>query len=511
MELHLEIFGFEIKRKNSEVVTGSPIPPEEDGVVISTGYGFYAEVFGGDESKNEFEHILQYRRAAEYPDAEVAIDEISNEAIVSEHNQPTVKLDFQEDSGLSDSLRKRISTEFDHILNIMNFDQKGYDYFRSWYIDGRIAFHKILNSQKNSISQLQQIDALKIRKVRQVEEKMTAKSRVPVVHSVKTTYEFAKDGFLQQQPNTNTPSVTSTARATFTEDSICFVSSGLTDPTRKVIVSYLHKAVKPINQLRMIEDAMVIYRLARAPERRIFYIDVGNLPRQKAHRYVQEIMANYRNKMIYNPKTGEVDDKRKYQSMLEDYWLPRREGGKGTEVTTLPGGQAMNQIDDINYFQQKMYKSLGVPISRLEQSPILGAGRATEISRDELRFNRLIQRLRRKFSLVFYDLLGTQLLVKNIVKSEEWNTIKKFIHFNYAHDNYFAESKRLEELSSKLQILRDANEYVGNYFSKEWIQRNLLFQTDAEISEMKRQIEKEKQSGEIGGEEEEGGGGFGRF
>lgn len=499
------LFGYEIKRKGKESkeesdALNSPIQPEEEGAAVVSGTGlagFYGESVSvaGSDFKSEQELIRKYRKAILHPEVEAAVDEIMNQAIITDDNARAVELKFSEESELSDDMKKKITEQFEYIYSLMNFQEYGYDYFRNWYIDGRLAFYKnVGNTDKpQTIKSIQPIDALKIRKIKKVETDKT-KNGVPIISDIKIYYEYSQKGFGEGAKNA----------IQLTSDSVTYITSGLLDENRKYTLSHLHKAMKPINQLSMIEDAIVIYRISRAPERRIFYIDVGNLPRQKAEQYVKDIMNRYRNKLIYNPQTGEVDDTRKYQTMLEDYWLPRREGGKGTQVDTLPGGQAMNQIDDLEYFLRKVYKSLNVPFNRFQGENSAFATRATEVTRDELKFSRFVQRLRSRFAQIFYDILRTQLLLKKVVDTNEWERIKDQVYFDFNKDSYFAESKEAEMLQQRLQMLRDANEYVGRYFSLEYIQRNILHMTLDEIEEMDKQIKKEKSAGKIPKEEEQG-------
>ena len=493
----MELFGLQIqrKKKEKEQYTGSPIHPEHEGdkVVEDTSGGLggaygYAHIMPDNEELNEHQLIKQYRRAVQTPEIESAVDEIVNECIISENGEKAVDVAFQDDDKISQGLRQKIKEQFDYIYSLMNFQVNGYEYFRSWYVDGKIAFYKNIDKQKKTIKSIQQIDSLKFRRIKNV-TKTENQNHVPLVQDIEVYYEYKKDGFLTDNNSSSSVKLTS--------DSVAYSSSGLMDETKRMNLSYIHKALKPINQLNAIEDSIVIYRITRAPERRIFYIDVGNLPRQKAEQYVKDIMNRYKNKLVYNPRTGEIDDKRKYQTMLEDYWLPRREGGKGTQVDTLPGGQAMNQIEDLEYFLRKVYKSLNVPYSRFQQEGPAFAARASEINRDELKFARFAQRLRRRFSQVFYDLLRTQCILQGVVKAEEWAQIKDSIFFDYQKDSYFAEAKQLEMLQNKLNMMRDVEELVGKYFSREWVRKNVLMQDEDEINTLKKQIEKEKQEGEI--------------
>ena len=391
-----------------------------------------------------------------------------------------------------DRIKKLIKEEFDTIYSMLNFKELGHDIFRRWYVDGRLYHHLVVDEDnpKNGIQEIRPIDAAKMRKVKKVKYK---KDPVTGAKLVDTTEEFF---IYQEKPGQSTSGVK------MTNDSVSYVTSGLLSEDRKRIVSHLHKALKPINQLRMMEDALVIYRLSRAPERRIFYIDVGNLPRGKSEQYMKDIMAKYRNKLVYDAQTGEIRDDRKHQSMLEDFWLPRREGGRGTEITTLPGGENLGQIDDIVYFQKRMYRSLNVPISRLEPDQAAGIlGRSTEINRDELKFQKFIDRIRTRFAHLFYGILKKQLILKGLITEEDWEEWKSDITLDYVKDNHFAELRDAEILSNRLQTLDQAANYVGEYYSKEWVMKNVLMLSDEEIEEMKKQIDDEEKSGEIDNEE----------
>lgn len=485
----LNIFGFEIKRKSQEEEkTKTPIYPEnDDGSYTVSAAGMYGQsfTFGQFEYSNEQELIKKYRNAILTPEVESAVDHILNDSLIFDSDKRAVDIRFRDGTQLSDSIKTKIDEEFSNIYNMLDFQQNGHDYFRSWYIDGRLAMYKNIDPKKGILS-IQPIDSLKIKKVKTIKE-TTGKNGVPLVSDVEVHYEYARKGFTE-----NTGSAIK-----LTADSVSYITSGLLSEDRKYILSHLHKAIKPINQLNMMEDAVVIYRISRAPERRIFYIDVGNLPRQKAEQYVKDVMNKYRNKLVYNPKTGEIDDKRKYQTMLEDYWLPRREGGRGTQVDTLPGGQSMNQLEDLEYFLRKVYKSLNIPFSRFQSENQAFAGRATEITRDELTFARFIQKLRSKFAGIFYDLLRTQLIVKKVIKPNEWEQVRNSLYFYFNRDSYFQEAKDAETLQNKLQVLRDVNEYRGIYFSTEWIMKNVLHMDEEQIKNMYKTIESEKKSGII--------------
>ena len=489
----LRLFGFEIKRAKdtSAEKLQSIVPPTDDdgaGYVTASGshYGTYVNLGEGDHSKDNHQNIRQYRAVAIHPEVDAAIEDIVNESITNNEGSP-VSLILDDVEGLSDQLKKVINEEFDSICSMLKFTDLGHDIFRRWYVDGRIYHHLVVDEKnlKAGIQEIRPIDASKIRKVKEVKKKKDPVTGATLVENVNEFYIY------QEKPGQQAQGIR------LSNDSVSYVTSGLLDETRKKVVSYLHKALKPINQLRMMEDSLVIYRLARAPERRIFYIDVGNLPRGKAETYMKDIMARYRNKLVYDANTGNIRDDRKHMSMLEDFWLPRREGGRGTEITTLPGGENLGQIDDILYFQKKLYRSLNVPINRLEPEAQFNLGRATEITRDELKFQKFVDRLRRRFSMLFTEILKKQLIMKAIITEEDWDNWKQDIHINYVRDNHFTELKDAEILQNKLQTLDNMQQYVGEYFSKEWVMKNVLHLDDDAIEDMKKQIDDEEKSGEI--------------
>jgi hypothetical protein len=489
----LRLFGFEIKRakdKSAEKLQ-SIVPPTDDdgaGYVTASGshYGTYVNLGEGDHSKDNHQNIRQYRAVAIHPEVDAAIEDIVNESITNNEGSP-VSLVLDEVEGLSDQLKKVMTEEFDHICSMLKFTDLGHDIFRRWYVDGRLYHHLVVDEKnlKAGIQEIRPIDASKIRKVKEVKKKKDPQTGATLVENVNEFYIY------QEKPGQQAQGIK------LSNDSVSYVTSGLLDETRKKVVSYLHKALKPINQLRMMEDSLVIYRLARAPERRIFYIDVGNLPRGKAETYMKDIMARYRNKLVYDANTGNIRDDRKHMSMLEDFWLPRREGGRGTEITTLPGGENLGQIDDILYFQKKLYRSLNVPINRLEPEAQFNLGRATEITRDELKFQKFVDRLRRRFSMLFTEILKKQLIMKAIITEEDWDNWKQDVYINYVRDNHFTELKDAEILQNKLQTLDNMQQYVGEYFSKEWVMKNVLYFDDDEIEDMKKQIGEEEKAGEI--------------
>ena len=476
-----EFFGFEIKRKEKELGAVTP-PATDDGTYDISGGGFYSTILDTDgRSRTEDDLIRRYRDIAIQPECDSAIEDIVSEAIASDERDMCVSV-VLDNLQVSATIKKRIKEEFERILQLLDFNNKAHDIFRRWYVDGRIFYHKVIDSQnpRKGIQQLRYIDPRKIKKVREVET--NRKGQVDVVKKFKEFYIYNQHG--HQVNNTSTG-----VKLTF--DSIAYCPSGLIDMHKGTVLSYLNKAIKPVNQLRMIEDSVVIYRISRAPERRIFYIDVGNLPKIKAEQYLKDVMNRYRNKLVYDASTGEIRDDRNHMSMLEDFWLPRREGGRGTEITTLPGGANLGEIDDITYFQRKLYRSLNVPISRLEAEQNFSLGRSTEITRDELKFTKFVGKLRKKFSVIFNDLLRTQLILTGVIAEEEWKSMSEHIQFDFLQDNNFTELKNAELLKERLEMLSQVENYVGTYFSKEWIKKNVLHLTDDEIGEMQKQMDSE--------------------
>ena len=479
----LKIFGFEITRTKDKKAIKSIVPPRDDdgaGYVASTTYGsHYGHYINmeGDDSKDNVQLILKYRGSAMHPEADAAIEDIVNESITSMDMKPSITLNLDR-VPVSASIKKQMLEEFDNIYNMLNFKELGHDIFRRWYVDGRLYHHLVVDETNLSagIQEIRYIDAAKIRKVKQVKKKKDPATGAPLIEKVDEFYIF------QEKPGSQANAIR------LSNDSVSYCTSGLLDEHRKKVVSLLHKALKPITQLRMMEDSLVIYRLARAPERRMFYIDVGNLPRGKAEQYMKDIMAKYRNKLVYDAKTGEIRDDRKHMSMLEDFWLPRREGGRGTEISTLPGGENLGQIEDIIYFQKRLYRSLNVPLNRLEQEQQFSLGRATEISRDELKFQKFIDRLRNRFATFFYEILKKQLIMKNIITDEDWQSWKNEVNIDFTRDNHFSELKEAELLREKIQTLDQIQNYVGEYFSKQWVQKNILLFDDDEIKRMDSEI-----------------------
>ena len=489
-----ELFGFEIKRKAEEKEERKKVSfvprDDEDGaghVVNAGGYfGQYLDT-SGSNVKNEADLILKYRDIASQPECDAAIDDIVSEAIVSDDDSSPVDI-ILDDLDQPDRIKKMIREEFENVMALLNMNWYGHDIFRRWYIDGRLFYHKIIDDKqpKRGIIELRPVDPTRIRKVKELVKEKDPKTGTEIVVGQNEFYMYQDKAMNKSNQGLK-----------IAPDSIAYVTSGVLDPTRKKVLSYLHKALKPVNQLRMMEDSLVIYRLSRAPERRIFYIDVGNLPKGKAEEYVKGIMNNYRNKMVYDASTGEMKDDRKHMSMLEDFWLPRREGGRGTEITTLPGGENLGQIDDILYFQKKVYKSLNVPSSRLEQEAQFSLGRSSEITRDELKFQKFISRIRKKFASLFVDVLRTQLILKGIVTEDEWLEIRDSINFDFLQDTHFAELKNAELLREKIGTLREVDEFVGKYYSVEWVRKNVLMQSDEDMEEIDKQIDDEG-----GGEDE---------
>ena len=484
-----DFFGFEIKRKKGEEPISFVPDTESDGAgVITTGghFGAYVDL-DGDNAKNEAELIIKYRDIASQPECDAAISDIVNDSIVGDHDSSPVNIVLDKVE-TSDNIKDVIREEFDNILSMLNFNNTAHDIFRKWYIDGRLPYHIVIDNAnpKKGIQELRYIDPLKLRKVKEVEESKDPKTGATLVKSSQEYFIFMN----------STMGDKNTTGLKIHKDSIAYCTSGMLDPSRKRILSHIQKAIKPVNQLRMMEDSLVIYRISRAPERRIFYIDVGNLPKGKAEEYLRGIMNQYRNKLVYDASTGDIKDDRKHMSMLEDFFLPRREGGRGTEITTLPGGENLGQIDDILYFQKKLYRSLNVPLNRLEQESQFSLGRSTEISRDEVKFKKFVDRLRKKFSDLFVQLLKTQLILKGIITRSDWDNWKEDITFDFIEDNYFSELKYNEILRERFEMLQSMDEYIGKYVSHQWVRKNILRQSDEEIEEMQKQIEEEKDGDE---------------
>ena len=489
-----ELFGFKIERlKTSEPDPRQNIvPPQaDDGTQTVPAGGFFASYGGFDvNARNELDLIRRYREVSLHPECDMAIEDIVNEAIVSNENQQSVQLDLR-NLNYNDSIKKAIRDSFREVLDLLNFDTKGHDIFRRWYVDGRLYYHKIIDkeSPRKGITELRYIDPRKIKKVREVR-----KNRVDGMPGSFAMTNQYQEYFLFNEKGIHPTATSNAGGLQIATDAISYCASGLIDQTNNTVLSYLHKAIKPVNQLRMIEDAVVIYRIARAPERRIFYIDVGNLPKIKAEQYLRDVMARYRNKLVYDASTGEIRDDRNHMSMLEDFWLPRREGGRGTEISTLPGGQNLGEIADIEYFQKKLYRSLNVPISRLESGTGFNMGRSAEISRDELKFTKFVGRLRKKFTTLFSDLLKTQLILKGIIAPEEWDSIGQRIFYSFLQDGFFAELKNSEIMRERIGLARELEGYIGKYYSNEYVRKNILKQNEQEINEIDKQIVSEQET-----------------
>ena len=480
-----KLFGFLFKKKKSEEnkKAKSFADTNEDGAyqISPTGgyFGQYLDI-DGNQFRNDADLIMKYRAISNYPEIDAAIEDITNEAIVST-NQGVVSLNLEE-LDQADNVKKLILEEFDTIVKNLDFNNRGYDLFRRWYVDGRLFFHVIINdsSPSNGIVDLKQIDPTKIRKVKEVSKEKDPKTGVELVKEEREYYLYQDEEHVNNSEGLK-----------ISTDAIIQVNSGLLNDKRDKVIGYLNKALKPMNQLSMMEDSMVIYRVSRAPERRIFYIDVGNLPKGKAEQYLNNTMNKYRNKIVYDPQSGDIKDERDHKSVMEDFWLPRREGGRGTEITTLPGGQNLGEVEDIIYFQKKLYRALNVPLSRLEQDSTFNVGRSSEITRDELKFQKFIDRVRNKFSTLFLEALKRQLILKKVIVPSDWKQIKQDISIEYNRDNYYAELKESEIIKERIETLQMIDEYVGTYYSKEWVRKNILSQSDEDIDEITKQIEAE--------------------
>ena len=493
-----ELFGFEFKRKQTEKELPSFAPPKDsdDGaVVISAGgsYGTYVDLDG--TVRSEAELVTKYREMSLQPECDAAVDEIVNESISMEE-QDIVEINL-DDVKVTENIKKIIRDEFQNCLKLLDFNKYAYEIYRRWYIDGRLYYHVVIDDKnpKDGIKELRYVDPRKIRKVREIQKKRISAENpgdAMINKTVNEYYIFNEKGF--NYGNKTTGPTTSGLK--IAKDSVLHVVSGLTDNQGTMVLSYMHKAIKALNQLRTLEDALVIYRLARAPERRIWYIDVGNLPKMKAEQYVRDIMVKHKNRLIYDAASGEIRDDRKFMTMLEDYWLPRREGGKGTEVTTLPGGQTLGQMDDVLYFQKKFFQTLNVPVNRLNSDALFSLGRATEVTRDELKFARFISRLRGKFAQLFVKMLEKQLVLKQVMTIEDFNNISADLKFDFAKDNYFTELKDGEIIENRINLARNLQDMVGKYYSHQWLRKNILQQSDDDIEEQDEEIKEEKNSGD---------------
>ena len=474
-----ELFGFSFKKKKVAERAPSPIQPSsEDGATSYIAGGYYGQYLDLDGNfKTEFDMVKKYREMAMHPEVDSAIEDILHEAIVADQNDSPVEINL-DNLEVSESVKGMIRDEFNYIKNLFGFDNKAHEMFRRWYIDGRLYYHKVINldSPAEGIKEVRYIDPSKIKKVRQITKPKTADE------FMKYDFGQSEEYFIYNPKGLNNTSANSGIK--IAKDAITYVTSGIMDTNRNIVLSYLHKGIKVLNQLRMIEDSLVIYRISRAPERRIFYIDVGNLPKVKAEQYLREVMGRYRNKLVYDAATGEIRDDRKYMSMMEDFWLPRREGGRGTEITTLPGGQNLGELTDVQYFQTKLYKALNVPAGRLDSSTSFNLGRSSEITRDELKFTKFVGKLRKKFGDLFNDTLKTQLILKSVITPEDWEDMKEHIQYDYLKDNHFTELKNLEMKTEQLNVLGLMDPFVGKYFSINYIRSEVLGMTEKQIEEM---------------------------
>ena len=490
-----ELFGFSISRlkKQSDPKQSFTTAPADDGTqtIAAGGYfGQYLDMEGN--SKTEADLIRRYREISLHPECDLAIEDIVNEAIVANENKEAVRVNVNH-LPYGKDVRRKIEDEFKEVLRLMQFNTKGHDIFRRWYVDGRIFYQKVIdrNSTTKGITELKYLDPRKIKRIREVRKKrpegVTGPNMLTVVDEFVEYYLFNEKGVVNS----------TSGGIKIAPDTIAYCPSGLIDQNKNMVLSYMQKAIKPVNQLRMIEDATVIYRIARAPERRIFKIDVGNLPKQKAEQYLRDVMPRYRNKLVYDASTGEIRDDRNYMSMLEDFWLPSREGGRGTDISTLPGGQNLGEINDIEYFRSKLYRSLNVPVSRLESNSGFNMGRASEITRDELKFTKFVQRLRKKFTELFNDILRTQLILKGIINEEDWQSVRDSITYDFLQDGHFAELKHTEMMRERLALANEMRDYIGKFYSVEYVRKNILKQNEREMEDIDNQIKKEIDDGII--------------
>jgi len=500
-----QLFGFQINRKDKGRGQ-SPVPPNaEDGVNVAAGGYFGTYVETDAQARNEYDLIKRYRDMSLHPECDSAIDDIVNEFVVSDSNDTCVQIDLT-NLQVGASVKKRIREEFEYIKRLLNFDMKAHELIRNWYVDGRTYYHKVidLNDPKKGILELRYIDPLKIRRVRQkikkVEDPIAIRGTA-LEHEwgdYVDYYVYNPKGYGRQSSMIGTGDFSSNQGIKIAFDAITYVHSGLQDMNKRMHLSFLHKGIKALNQLRMIEDALVIYRLSRAPERRIFYIDVGNLPKVKAEQYLRDVMNRYRNKLVYDAATGEIRDDKKHMSMLEDFWLPRREGGRGTEITTLPGGQNLGELKDVEYFKKKLYNSLNLPPSRLtDDNKGFNLGKTTEVLRDELKFGKFIGRLRKRFSGIFHDTLKTQLILKGVIAPEDWDEMAEHIQYDFLHDNHFNELKELEMETQRIALVTQMDAFVGKYYSVDYVRRHVLGHKDDEIKEQDKQMRKEMEAGLI--------------
>jgi hypothetical protein len=484
----VQLFGFEISKKGEEkqqeTIKSFAPPVQEDGameVAAGGSYGTYVDLEGS--AKSEGELVTRYREMAMQPECDTAVEDIVNEAIVVTSSAPVnIVLD---DIDQPKALKDRIREEFSNVCKLLEFNAVAYDIFRQWYIDGRLYYHIMIDEKKprDGIKELRKIDPRKIKKVREKMSELDRRTNTKIEKGYQEYYIYHPRGITAQSNQ---------SAVKISKDSICHVTSGLLDSNNKMVLGYLHKAIKPLNQLRTLEDATVIYRLSRAPERRIFYIDVGNLPKMKAEQYLADMMAKHKNKLVYDASSGEVRDDRKFMTMMEDFWLPRREGGRGTEITTLPGGQNLGEMDDVDYFRRKLYKSLNVPITRMESEGQFNLGRSSEVTRDELKFTRFIERLRARFTHLFDNLLEIQLVLKGVINRKQWKELREDLYYDFPHDNYFTELKNAEVLTERLRLLTEMDEYIGKFYSVNWVRKNILQMSEEEIRDMDKQIKKEE-------------------
>ena len=492
-----ELFGFKIEKSSKDSGGGTTFstPTPDDGTIDVAGGGFFGQILDTDgRERTDLDLIRRYRDIAQQAECDTAIEDIINEGIVANEDDQAVEITLDR-LPYPDKIKRKIRSEFREVLRLLSFEQKGHDIFRRWYVDGRLFYHKIIDSKnpRKGIQELRYIDPTKIKKVREVKKSIDKKSSIQMTEKIEEYYVYNEKGLASAGTSGSNQGLR------IAVDSISYCPSGLIDGNSGRVLSYLHKAIKPVNQLRMIEDALVIYRISRAPERRIFYIDVGNLPKIKAEQYLKDVMNRYRNKLVYDASTGEIRDDRNHMSMLEDFWLPRREGGRGTEISTLPGGSNLGEIDDIQYFQKKLYKSLNVPISRMDSEAGFSLGRASEITRDELKFTKFVQRIRKKFVPLFTDVLKTQLLLKGVIAPEDWPSIQEHVQYDFLQDGHFAELKDAELLNDRIQALDGIQSYIGTFFSKEYVLKKVLRMNDAEISDMNDQIRKERDTDPMDG------------
>lgn len=495
----MNLFGFEIRRpvdpqeEQTKQPSFSAEETDDGAVVVAAGgaYGTYVDLQGA--ARTEAELVSKYREMSMHPEVQKAVDDVVNEAIIVEEKQKIVQINLDK-INLSSSVKKKITAEFENIVSLLDFNRSAFDVFRRWYIDGRMYYHIIIDIEapENGIQELRYIDPRKLRKIREVSHKRDPQSQLVQTQTVQEYFLYNEKGFQNKAGGVGT--ATATQGLKIAKDSIIHVTSGLTDPNSTVVLSHLHQAIKPLNQLRALEDATIVYRISRAPERRIFYIDVGNLPKMKAEQYVRDMMTRHKNKIVYDSSTGEIRDDRKFMTMLEDYWFPRRDGSRGTEITTLPAGQNLGELSDVEYFQKNLFASLNVPTSRLQPEGTFNFGQDAEVSRDEIKFGKFIDRLRMRFNSVFLGALHAQLILKNITTEEDWELLQSSINFDYARDNMFEQQKSTSVLRDRMATLQNMDPYIGKYFSNQWVRKHVLYQSEEEIEEMDEQIMGEQEN-----------------